>query len=512
MGLYQMFLEARRTGQGRAMQACPLTAPAMHVPTLAVAHTISPPMVIPKSDKRPAKTNTQREWRSETKGRDQRCTQGTANQPKPSLTIVGGYLLLRGSTLLASWWLMRRGTISFRDWRVYLGLHELLTRRKHSRRKSVPRFDEDELLLLLQLPRTHTSRAAVRRSIRVLTTAGMLSWSESALTLHDPSRWATPDHDIPVDLLGIGNSNRLIPIPRRLLRLMTSTRQPALAATVLGHCIRCIFNAGTRERGRGLVKASWIADLFGIHERTIKHARSQLVRLGILTLHATPQRVMNRWGIAACINLVTRTQTPPLTSKNAPVSPPPRETSTSSKKINNQHLAAPPRVAGARTRAKEINPHRTLSPHDLANPTHLTTRLRDDVATGRYPAGEANRLTYFAAAARACTSDARNPGGLFVWTLHHGLSCIRQRDEDLARRWIATLDNHEHMRPSTQRGPPTIVSACAQPLAPGLVSARQQPPAGFAHLGDVLGGLRLFVSQPAATPNERRDPRWRADD
>ena len=59
-----------------------------------------------------------------------------------------------------------------------------------------------------------------------------------------------------------------------------------------------MFNAS------GRVKASWIAETFGVGLRRVKQARAELVELGWLVLDDAQQWEHNRWGAKFHINLV----------------------------------------------------------------------------------------------------------------------------------------------------------------------------------------------------------------
>ena len=74
-------------------------------------------------------------------------------------------------------------------------------------------------------------------------------------------------------------------------------------ATMLGHLLRCLYYREQRCHSGGWCKASWIAEVFGIHLRTVKAARKHLVEIGWLrTFHAS-HRVGNHWGTYTLISL-----------------------------------------------------------------------------------------------------------------------------------------------------------------------------------------------------------------
>ena len=71
-------------------------------------------------------------------------------------------------------------------------------------------------------------------------------------------------------------------MPRRTLRLLAGGARPALIATILGHLLRCLYLKGGKCSARGRVKASWIADTFGVGLRRVKEARQELIAMGWL--------------------------------------------------------------------------------------------------------------------------------------------------------------------------------------------------------------------------------------
>src|SRR5262249_40216233 len=145
---------------------------------------------------------------------------------------------------------------------------------------------------------TGLSCKRLRASLRRLEAAGLLAWSKSAITF-PVSVEGVPlaDRDGFRDFLGrIPNRRRLVPVPRRILRLPPGGCRPALIATILGHLFRCLYLKGGQCLPIGRVKASWIADTFGVALRRVKHARQELIALGWLVPLESTQWAMNRWG------------------------------------------------------------------------------------------------------------------------------------------------------------------------------------------------------------------------
>src|SRR5262249_25563386 len=99
------------------------------------------------------------------------------------------------------------------------------------------------------------------------------------------------------------NNRRLVPVPRRMLRLLASAARPALVATVFAHLLRCLYSRGGRFSARGRCKASWVADTFGVALSRVKAARRELVASGWLIPLEANQWALNRWGMLVEIKL-----------------------------------------------------------------------------------------------------------------------------------------------------------------------------------------------------------------
>ena len=165
-----------------------------------------------------------------------------------------------------------------------------------SRKSSPP----DELRKL-----TGLSTKRINDSLRRLQDAA--SWNGPRIALSFPT---SPD-DLPVQktssfqafLDGIPNPNRKLPVPRRTLRLIAGGARPALIATILGHLVRGLYLKRGICSARGRVKASWIADTFGVSLRRVKQARHELIACGWLIPLDADQWALNRWGAHFRINL-----------------------------------------------------------------------------------------------------------------------------------------------------------------------------------------------------------------
>ena len=288
----------------------------------------------------------------------------------------------------------------------------------------------------------------------------------------------------------IPNHDRRVPVPRRIVRLIAGGARRTLIATLLGHMVRCLFYRSGKVHPSGVVKASWVADVFGVSERQVHLQRQHLIELGILVRLDTPQRVLNRhgqwfafdldWSPAAPAPvgapgdaLPAKGETvpePPVASLPAEATPPdggrggeaaPSEPSpppaeippqTVTPKGNSEPLredlkTSKPGSAGpagfSKTDREEKIPDPTLRdvrPEDLRNPARLMDLHAQAVEQGAISNSEADRLNFFAAANHARVIGSVNPPGLFVRIFRSKLfGFLTQDDEDVARAQIRNL-------------------------------------------------------------------------
>ena len=230
---------------------------------------------------------------------------------------------------------------------------------------------------------------------------------------------------------------------------------------------------------KGCVKASWIAEVFGISERAVKGQRQHLVALGWLLPQKTSQRTLNGHGLWVTINLAwdalteakerlyepvveqpgggEGAQEPALPPAEIPAKhsrPPQEQASSNVHSLVNTPEPLPrggsknqePASGGTtgvyiseseskKTEAPADRPTlRDVKPEDLRDPARLLDLHTQAVDAGYVPPSEASRLNFFAAANHARVIGSRNPPGLFVRILRSGLwSFLTQDDEDVAR-------------------------------------------------------------------------------
>jgi hypothetical protein len=216
---------------------------------------------------------------------------------KPS----GGFALISVMKLSMVWWAFRAKLLRASDLRVYFACHAAVASRCRTG------IGREACYTLGELSRaTGAGEKSVRTSLRRLEASGLLTWSEAGIS------FASSPDSLPLDDLSgfwamfekLPNRKRLVPVPRRILRLMAAGATSNLIATILGHLIRCLYywpDEGCRSHGS--CKSSWIASVFGISLRGAKSARKELLALGFLIRKESPQWRMNRLGLEVEINL-----------------------------------------------------------------------------------------------------------------------------------------------------------------------------------------------------------------
>lgn len=358
--------------------------------------------------------------------------------------IAGGFILIPVHSLIAAWRACRVRPLGIGDFRAWLAVREMT-----GRRSACPGDDRSPTYSLAELAKLlgvqeKRARAASRR----LEAAGLLEWSESAITFPEPlsEPVGSPIED------SIGGGRGSVAIPRRLLRYLTCGGRPALIATALGVLLRCLSRRKGGFDGRGRVKAGWIAKAFAIEPRRVKQARAELVALGWIEPEPADQWTLNRWGRAYRIDLGWiepgraggRSLAPPPVDSGPSLAPPDSDREPL-REIRNQEPgpAGPAGVwSSEMDRAKQSPPE----PETLPRPRLEDVRVEDLKDTGRLlelheqavdrgvvSASEADRLAFVASAEHALSIGKGNPAGLFAYLIRGRLwRYLTQQDEDRA--------------------------------------------------------------------------------
>jgi hypothetical protein len=390
---------------------------------------------------------------------------------------------------MMAWCAFREGHIGLKELRVYFALVEMKARRCVLAEGQTPEFAIEELRKLVG----GAGGEALRESLRRLSRVGLVrnlskETIELATDLDELTFDTTPVREA---LDKIPHHDRLVPVPRRVIRLIAGGARRTLIATLLGHMIRCLFYRGGKVHPSGVVKASWVADVFDVSERQIHLQRQHLIELGLLVRLDTPQRVLNRhgqwfafdldWSPAAPARIGVPGDAVPAKGETVPEppvvslpagatpsdggrageappsepSPPPAEipAQTDTPKRNSEPLredlkTSKPASGGPsgdciHPLGEKALPKPTLrdvKPEDLRTPARLMDLHAQAVEQGAISNSEHDRLNFFAAANHARVIGSRNPPGLFVRIIRSKLfGFLTQDDEDAARAQIRIL-------------------------------------------------------------------------
>ena len=369
----------------------------------------------------------------------------------------GGYSLISVVQFSMAWWLYLEGHITIAALRVWLAAFELLAKRCEAEKGMPLRFSLDELAKL-----TGIRDVRLRSCLRSLEELGLLIFSETHIILaRSPKDLSVSDLSSFYRFLeAIPNNRRLLPVPRRMLRLMAGGGVPSLIATVFAFIIRGIYShrvdGQTVLRNGGFVKLSWIAETFGFSDRQIQRAAHHLVDLGWLVPEETGQRTMNARGGGFHINFrwvlsdlpaldegetepeAPREMSPQPAEIEPEMSPPYKQETLPAEESKNQKPATGGSgVCNHPSEKKEPDPEPTLRnvvPADLKDTARLMELHRQAVDAGLVTDSENDRLRFVGAAEHARSVGTQNPPGLFVRIVRSKLwHFITQDDENSAR-------------------------------------------------------------------------------
>jgi len=333
---------------------------------------------------------------------------------------VGGFAIIHHDRLLAVWDALLEQKLQLRDVRVWLACHELKTRRCQAGDGRIPDYGVDELQSLVG----GTGGKHLRTSLKRLSKLELLDYSEQQID-------TSP---------GKASKGRLVPVPRRVLRLLAKSRGRAFIATVLGHLIRCLFYRKGTCRSGGWCKASWIAETFGVAIRAVKEARRRVVAMGIFELLDADQIRLNRLGRPVVVRLAWGCQSAPpkgqSTTDSAPLT---KHKKLSYRRSDHQKPAQTAGTAGVckQTNEPDLN---NVTEADLEDPIRIAALFKQARRRGLVCKTEANILNFYAAAQHALRVATKSAPGLFFHIIHkqawHFLGCC---DEDKARLKLRKL-------------------------------------------------------------------------
>lgn len=358
---------------------------------------------------------------------------------------AGGFTLVSGTLLLAAWAAYRRGDLRLVDLRAWFACLELTARRCGLLTGRSPSYRIEEIHSLIG----GVGGEHIRRSLSRIEGQRLLTWSNTSIQFPKSDDVAiAPVLGPMLDL--VPNHRRLVPVPRRIVRLIAGGARRVVIASIVGHLLRCLYYRGGLCHTEGTCKASWIAEVFGVNVRNVKAARAHLMRIGWLTPIETRQTVLNRFGKRMRVNLEWSRNDIGLQPKRSPRdavsttgSPPPyRDKKLSSRMYMNQKPEPGP-AGSSRERKREGEPTlRRVVWADLLDAKRLLVLHREAAARGLISQSECDRLRFFAAAEHAKAIGTRNPCGLFATIVRKSLwAFITQDDEEAARRALKRIES-----------------------------------------------------------------------
>ena len=347
-----------------------------------------------------------------------------------------GYKLISAEHLVGALDALNEREITFRAFRAFIGSFELIAIREAAERsnasrckKSQRRFLRSELAHLIGAKEGTT----LRRELAALNAAGLLTFTEAAI---DAAGGTARN----VELLGSRGENRLVPVPRQVLKFLARCTRPALAKTVIAYLLRGLaLGRNGKIRSAGTVKISWICKLCRVSERAARAARAELIRLGWISKDTGSfQRKLNRDGAYFVINPAWRRAVKrfaPLGPETCARSAPPIEKPETPYGSKNQKPALRGEAGVCMANREEVLERPTLRDIRLADLQRLS-RLRvlyaQATAAKWLAHSEASFRNFVAAAARATRVNGDSVR-VFVGIVRRGLwHHLTSADEDRA--------------------------------------------------------------------------------
>jgi len=351
--------------------------------------------------------------------------------------LVGGYKTLSPVELSNVLGAYDEGRISFRALRTFFAAVAVIAAKEAAARSSgemrrrekgfqVARPEEVSKL-------TRTAASVASEDLRRLERFGLLEREGEGVKI--ASHLLSFGSEL-IERASCGRSfRRPVPIPRSFFRFLARCSKPALAKVLLAHCVRGLtLDRRTGEvRSRGTVKASWIAEAFGVSLRAAKAGRATLIAMGLLSRDTgSMQRKLNAHGAYFELNLAWRpAESAPRTPVSRPESAPPRERlETPSRDLEDQRT----QKAGLEERATLKN----VFPEDLRRLPRMEELFWGAVHRGLLQGTEMDALNFLAASVRARAARQGDAVRIFVGILRRRLwKHITFAEEEHARRALA---------------------------------------------------------------------------
>lgn len=416
-----------------------------------------------------------------------------------SPTLGGGYMLLRSHALLALWRAYRSEYVELADVRSAFAAAEILHRRtllaqrQQRRPRSLssdrvwtdPSTDSVTIAQATCTTDPRKTRSSLKRLARAGTPPEQL-FGRCGTALPEPLSGSS-DH-----------SDRPVPVPRRIARWLARKGTASSIAVALAHLLRgCFLKSGCVRLG-GTCSASWIADTFGIDERTAKTGRRELVEMGWLRAVASPRWHRQRYGASFTLD-ADWSELPCSRAPNG-LAAGDRERSSSPRRASSVRDLPPPRKnknlpsRGSRNQDRcsgsfsgvNVPTLANVVPEDLNSPDRMASLLQDARRRRLIGESEADRLRFFTTIHHAKRNGTRPCALLAALARRRCWTFGSHSDEELARESLRQLDS-----PTATTTRATDRVQVTKHIATVSPRPSANPPHDFLRAGEVLLGINL---------------------
>ena len=383
-------------------------------------------------------------------------TQLNTNRKAKAPAIPGGVYMISPLAVVSVWAALKIKLITWHHLSVWIALLEVRTWRDTRNPAQRNLFKFTRRLVAQALgnkyagPRLKKALADLEQLGLACLTPTELSFTMSLEELPHALRAET---DRILKTLGNDGTTRAIRMPRRLMRhIMRSRPRPLRGALIFGILLRIM---AVKRYGwyKGCLTTTLLVEVSGFSQSRIKHERAALITEGYFERLETPGRVRQQHGdwYALAHNLPTTSglrtrpnKQPPRPPKKGNPQPLIRKPVPSFGMERNQFLPPKPGLSRSPstpepTAAPSWN---CIRPEDLREPQRRAALHKDACYNGVIGNSPAERLTFYAAIARARRLGTLNPCGMLrrivQTTAYHGY--IADCDEDQARAWLRELE------------------------------------------------------------------------
>ena len=223
------------------------------------------------------------------------------------MSIQGGYKTQTVSQVANVISAYDRGEISLSAVRVYFATLVSVASREAAKRSKINNKTKQEVIpryLVKELSKTTgMTLRRVKKELLILKKLEILIFGESEIVFETSSRPGS--FGLSESLAGNRSPFRPVPLPRPLLRFLAQCSKASTIKTALAYSIRGLTLSRTGDiKGKGSVKATSIAEVMNLSERSVRSARSELLALGwLVDDEGSKQWKLNRDGAYFAINL-----------------------------------------------------------------------------------------------------------------------------------------------------------------------------------------------------------------